>query len=481
MSRINTVINTEYEAVIGIEVHVELKTGRKIFCSCPAVFGAEPNTCVCPTCLGMPGTLPVLDDKAVEYAAKAGIALHCSINRESSFDRKNYFYPDLPKGYQITQYFHPICSGGYVPIQTAKGQKNIRLNRIHLEEDAGKLIHRDDVTLIDYNRCGVPLIEIVSEPDISSSEEAKAYLNSLRQILLYAGVSDCKMNEGSLRCDLNISLRERGSSEYGTKCEIKNLNSVNFAGRAIEYEIRRQAEILNKGECVSAETRRYNEDKGITEKLRSKEDSTGYRYIVEPNLPPLVTDNEYLTFVKNTMPPLPDEIMSKLTDAYGLRADIAEIIMQTPTIVHRFINCAEKTEYKVLCANLFVSEVIPRTQEGAEEYIKPDKFAEICDLVGEGTIVGGSAKKLIQLSVNEKSLSPSELAERENMIKVTSPELLKPYVLEAMKLNSKAVGDIIGGKVSAKKQLIGAVMRGTGGRADPGITERLIDEELARM
>lgn len=467
--------NIRYEAVIGLEVHVELKTGRKIFCTCPASFGAEPNTQVCPTCLGMPGTLPVLDETAVEYAVRAGLALNCRINRTSWFDRKNYFYPDLPKGYQITQNDCPICLGGAVPIETDAGKKQIRLTRIHMEEDAGKLIHRGGISEIDCNRCGVPLIEIVSEPDMRTPDEAKAYLNSLRRILLYLGVSDCRMNEGSLRCDVNVSVRPQGSEGFGVKCEIKNLNSVNYVGRALEYEIARQVKILEEGGVVESETRRYNEDRGVTERMRKKETVVDYRYFAEPNLPPLCISEEYIESVKRAMPKMPDERTDELCEAYGLRRDIAELLVQTPRLAQYFEDCAAHTAYKTICANLFVGEILPAVgEECSEIYLDPASVGAISTLLGDGTIVSGNAKRLIHLS-KECGGDPKAIAEKERMIKITDETVLLPVVREALAANPKVLADVRRGKVSAKKQLMGHVMRATSGGADPILTERLID------
>ena len=464
-----------YEAVIGLEVHVELRTGRKIFCTCPASFGAEPNTQVCPTCLGMPGALPVLDETAVEYAVRAGLALNCAIQRTSWFDRKNYFYPDLPKGYQITQNDCPICLGGFVPIETEAGKKQIRLTRIHMEEDAGKLIHRGDVTEIDCNRCGVPLIEIVSEPDMRTPEEAKAYLNSLRRILLYIGVSDCRMNEGSLRCDVNVSVRPQGSTEFGVKCEIKNLNSVNYVGRALEYEIARQAKILSEGGVIESETRRYNEDRGITEKMRKKETTVDYRYFAEPNLPPLCLSEEYIAGIRGQMPKMPEERVEELCGTYGLRRDTAEQLVQTPRLAQYFEDCAAHTDYKVICANLFVGEILPVVgEECAEIYLDPAAVGAVSTLLGDGKIVSGNAKRLLHLT-KERGGDPKTIAEKERMIKITDESVLLPVVREALAVNGKVLADIRRGKLSAKKQLMGHVMRATSGGADPILTEQLID------
>ncbi|MEE1066805.1 MAG: Asp-tRNA(Asn)/Glu-tRNA(Gln) amidotransferase subunit GatB, partial [Acutalibacteraceae bacterium] len=297
----------EYEMVIGLEVHVELKTKTKIFCNCETSFGAEPNSHTCPVCMGLPGTLPVLNDKVVEYAVKAGLATNCKIANFSKQDRKNYFYPDLPKAYQISQFDLPLCEHGYLDIETESGSKRIGITRIHIEEDAGKLVH-DDIhgTMIDCNRCGVPLIEIVSEPDIRSAEEAKAYLQKLRAIILYTGISDCKMNEGSFRCDVNLSVREKGSKKFGTRTEMKNINSFQFVVKAIEYEYKRQIEAIENGEKIVQETRKFDADTGKTYSMRGKENANDYRYFPDPDLPPIELSDEKIEKIKTTIPELPD-------------------------------------------------------------------------------------------------------------------------------------------------------------------------------
>lgn len=463
----------KYTAVIGLEVHVELKTETKIFCSCKTTFGAEPNTNVCPVCLGMPGALPVLGKKQVELAVRAGLALGCKINRRSWFDRKNYFYPDLPKGYQITQFEKPICEGGAVPITVNGESKTIRLNRIHMEEDAGKLLHRDNETLIDYNRAGVPLIEIVGEPDIRTSDEAKAYLTSLRRILSYIGVSDCKMNEGSLRCDVNVSVMPEGSRLYGIKCEIKNVNSINYVGRAIDDEIARQVSLLEKGVDIVPETRRFNEETGRCEKMRDKEKAVDYRYFTEPNIPPIILTDDYINNVRKNMPLLPDEAMDELVRDYGMKPDDAYLVTSSRANTEYFKRAASLTEYKKEAANLFVSEILPNNEDGVEEYIPCAAFAKIAGLYASGKVVSGNAKRLVHL-VKERGESPLAIAENENMLKITDEKVLTELVSAAISENGKAVADYKNGKKNALKTILGAVMKKSHGAADPIIAEKLI-------
>lgn len=466
--------NKKYISVIGLEVHAELKTETKIFCSCSTEFGAEPNTNVCPVCLGMPGALPVLGKKQVELAVRAGLAFGCRINRRSWFDRKNYFYPDLPKGFQITQFEMPICSGGEVPISVCGEKKSIRINRIHMEEDAGKLLHRDNETLIDYNRAGVPLIEIVSEPDIRTSDEAKAYLTSLRRILTYIGVSDCKMNEGSMRCDVNVSVMPEGSEVFGEKCEIKNVNSINYVGKAIEDEIARQVSLLESGEKIVAETRRFNEDSGRCESMRKKEKAVDYRYFTEPNIPPIVLTDAYINNVRNSMPRLPDEVADELVRNFGMKPDDAYLVTSDAFTADYFSRCAGLTEFKETAANLFVSEVLPQLEaDSPSEYIPPLAFAEICALYGNGRIVSGNAKRLVHMSKNDPR-SPLAIAENENMLKISDEKLLSELVSTAISENQKAVLDYKNGKTSAVKTIIGAVMRKSKGSADPIAAEKMI-------
>ncbi len=468
-----------YEAVIGLEVHAELKTETKIFCSCSCAFGAPPNTNVCPICGGMPGALPVLNRRAVHYAVRAALALGCRIHLLSRFDRKNYYYPDLPKGFQITQYFHPIAEDGRVRMETSAGERFVGLERIHLEEDAGKLIHRDDGTLIDCNRCGVPLIEIVTKPDLRTPEEAKAYLNALRRILRGMGVSDCRMNEGSLRCDVNVSLRLRGEEGYGVKCEVKNLNSVHAVGRALEAEIARQSAILDEGGTVEPETRRFNENTGKTERMRRKETVIDYRYFPEPNIPPILLTEDYVAEVKRQMPKMPDVAAEELEREFGVRHTDAVLLTADPAITAYYRACVAKTLYKSQCTSLFIGEILGQMDEDSvREILPPEHLAEIADLFGEGKIVSGVAKRLIHASA-ETGENPLTIAKREGLMKITDPHILRSLAQRAVEASPKAVADYRRGKTAAAKQMLGWVMRETAGGADPVATEAILLEILA--
>ena len=388
----------DYEMVIGLEVHVELKTETKIFCSCPTTFGAAPNTQTCPVCLGLPGTLPVLNGKVVDYAVKAGLATNCTIARYSKQDRKNYFYPDLPKAYQISQYDLPLCEHGWLDIETAEGAKRIGITRIHIEEDAGKLVHDDEKgTMIDCNRCGVPLIEIVSEPDIRSAEEAKAYLQKLRAIILYTGVSDCKMNEGSLRCDVNLSVRKKGTEAFGTRTEMKNLNSFQFIVKAIEYEYKRQVEAIEAGEKIIQETRRFDANSGKTYSMRTKENANDYRYFPDPDLPPIKLTDEKIAALQAQIPRLPDARKKEYMEKYGLSAYDGEVLTTDMALADYFEQAAAETKYPKLVANMLLSEVM-RLADGEDSICKilPNRMAALASLSGDGVINSATVKKLIK-------------------------------------------------------------------------------------
>ncbi len=466
-----------YEAVIGIEVHVELATKTKIFCGCRAQFGAPPNTNVCPICMGYPGALPSLNERALDMAIKAGLALDCSVADVTRFDRKNYFYPDLPKAYQISQNEFPICYGGGLDVNVSGEKKRIRIKRIHLEEDAGKLLHRDGVgTLIDYNRCGVPLIEIVSEPDMRTSAEAKAYLAELRTTLLYTGISDCRMDEGSLRCDVNVSVRKRGSAELGVRTEIKNVNSFAFAARAIDYEIARQAKLIESGEKPSAETRRFDESSGRTVLMRKKESAADYRYFPEPDIPPLYIDKERIDRIKTEIVPLPAERRRLYTERYGLSADDARILTSSPAIAEYFERAASKSRYPSAIANILLCDVLARTSaEDFEPFIGAESLCETAELYGSGVISSSSVKKLLKM-LDGSNLTPRQIVERESLAQINDEAVLESVLREVLAQDGKLVNDYKSGKAVARKAIIGRAMAKSSGRANPVLLQELFDK-----
>lgn len=469
----------DYEMVIGLEVHVELKTKTKIFCSCPTDFGAAPNTQTCPVCLGLPGTLPVLNGKVVDYAVKAGLATNCTIARFSKQDRKNYFYPDLPKAYQISQYDLPLCEHGWLDIETADGTKRIGITRIHIEEDAGKLMHDDEKgTMIDCNRCGVPLIEIVSEPDIRSAEEAKAYLQKLRAIILYTGVSDCKMNEGSLRCDVNLSVRKKGTETFGTRTEMKNLNSFQFIVKAIEYEYKRQVEAIEAGEKIVQETRRFDANTGKTYSMRTKENANDYRYFPDPDLPPIKLTEEKIASLQAEIPRLPDARKREYMERYGLSAYDGEVLTTNMAMADYFEAAAAQTRYPKLVANMLLSEVM-RLAGGEEDVcrIQPSRMAALADLSGDGIINSATVKKLIK-ELWEADFDVADKVEREGLAQVSDEMILLEWVQEAIRQNPKSVADYKKGKKAAAKAIVGKVMAVSGGRANPTVVDRLVELEL---
>ncbi len=469
-----------YEMVIGLEVHVELKTKTKIFCNCKTDFGAEPNTHVCPVCMGMPGTLPVLNKKVVDYAIKAGLATNCSIARFSKQDRKNYFYPDLPKAYQISQYDLPLCEHGYVDIETAVGSKRIGITRIHIEEDAGKLVHDAKLgTLIDCNRCGVPLIEIVSEPDIRSAEEADAYLRKLRAAILYTGVSDCKMNEGSLRCDVNLSVRKPGEP-FGTRTEMKNINSFQFIAKAIDFEYRRQVDALESGESVVQETRRFDADSGKTYSMRKKEDANDYRYFPDPDLPPIVITEEKLAALKAEIPMLPDERKKLYTETYGLTAYDSEVITNELAVADYFEKTACATRYPKLAANMLITDILRSyDSENGDLPVKSERLAALADLLGDGKINSSTGKKIVG-ELLASDFDPAVYVAEHGLEQINDRALLEQAVREVLMSDAKSVASYKAGKTAALKALVGKVMAKTGGKANPvmvnELTQALITE-----
>ncbi len=470
-----------YEMVIGLEVHVELKTKTKIFCSCPTTFGAEPNTQCCPVCMGYPGTLPVLNKKVVEYAVKAGLATNCKIANYSKEDRKNYFYPDLPKAYQISQYDLPLCEHGWLDVETEEGAKRIGITRIHIEEDAGKLVHDDKHgTMIDCNRCGVPLIEIVSEPDIRSAEEAKAYLQKLRAIILYTGVSDCKMQEGSLRCDVNLSVRRAGEEKFGTRTEMKNLNSFQFIVKAIEYEYKRQVDAIEAGETIVQETRRFDPATGKTYTMRSKENANDYRYFPDPDLPPIELSDAAIKALSDEIPELPDARKKVYMEKYGLTAYDGEVLTSDKAMADYFEAAAATTVHPKLAANLLISEFMRLIE--SESFTCPvsaENLGELATLVGDDVINSSTAKKLIK-EMFETNASPKAMVEERGLAQINDVELLGKLVAEAVAANPKSVADYKKGKLAAAKAIVGNVMGKTAGKGNPVIINRLLEEELKK-
>ena len=474
----------KYQAVIGLEVHVELATKSKIFCSCSTGFGAPPNTNICPICMGLPGTLPTLNKRAVEYAIAAGLATGCSIARVTRFDRKNYFYPDLPKAYQISQLELPLCSGGEIEISCGGNKKKIAITRIHLEEDAGKLIHdKERGTMIDYNRCGVPLVEIVSEPSISSSTEARAYLNELRTVLLYTGISDCRMDKGAMRCDVNISVKRRGDATMGVRTEIKNVNSVAFVAKAIDYEIERQIAIIDSGGEIFPETRRFSESDGKTYLMRKKESAADYRFFPEPDLPSFEISEEMIDGVRDKLPVCPAQRRKTYALEYGLSATDAEIITSRIEIADFFEQVAAMTAYPKVAANILLtelmSELTERINSGCECVltVSAAALAEIAELYATEVINSSTVKRLISL-VKGGDASASELVKKLDLGQINDREFLAKILSEVDAETPKLIEDYKNGKLAAKKAVVGKVMAKTSGRANPVIVNELFEEYI---
>ena len=467
-----------YEMVIGLEVHVELKTRTKIFCSCATTFGAAPNTQCCPVCMGFPGTLPVLNREVVHYAVKAGLATGCTISRYSKQDRKNYFYPDLPKAYQISQYDLPLCLKGHVTVETPEGPKDIGITRIHIEEDAGKLVHDAKLgTLIDCNRCGVPLIEIVSEPDIRTPQQAIAYLQKLKAVIAYTGVSDCKMNEGSLRCDVNLSVHKPGEP-FGTRTEMKNLNSFQSVQRAIEEEYRRQVEAVKQGETIVQETRRFDQTTGKTSSMRRKEDANDYRYFPDPDLAPVVLDETTIAGWQQELPVLPDARKAEYVSRYGLTAYAAEQLVSEKIMADYFEEAAQYTDAARTLANLIITEVFRLSGgDGAGIPIAPAHLAAIAQLQESGMINSGAAKKTLG-ALWEHDEDPEAYVAVHGLKQLNDRETLLAFARQAIAQNPDMVAGYRKGRPQLKKALMGAAMRLAGGNANPVLLQELVDGEL---
>ncbi len=465
----------DYEMVIGLEVHVELKTKTKIFCDCPTTFGAPPNTQCCPVCMGMPGTLPVLNGEVVRYAIKAGLATNCQIEPYSKQDRKNYFYPDLPKAYQISQYDLPLCHHGHLMIETPAGEKRIGITRIHIEEDAGKLIHDDKKgTMIDCNRCGVPLIEIVSEPDIRSAQEAAAYLQKLKAVISYTGISDCKMNEGSLRCDVNLSVRKKGETKLGTRTEMKNLNSFQSVQKAIALEFERQAEAVDRGETIVQETRRFDQASSKTYSMRKKEDANDYRYFPDPDLMPIETPLSEIEALRAEIPLLPDERKAAYVKGYGLSPYAAEQLISQRELADYFEKAASLTRAPVILANLMISEVFALLpSESAAIPVSPKHLAQLASLMAEGKVNSSAGKKVLA-KLWEIDQDPAVIVDALGLSQISDRETLAAIAQEALDQSPKLVEDYKKGKTAVFKALVGQAMALTQGRANPVLLQELL-------
>jgi len=474
----------DYDVVIGLEVHVELATKTKIFCGCSTAFGAEPNTQTCPVCTGMPGSLPVLNKQVVKYATAVGLATNCDITRYSKFDRKNYFYPDNPQNYQISQLYLPICRNGYVEIgDTEETKKKIRIHEIHMEEDAGKLIHDewDETTYVDYNRSGVPLIEIVSEPDMSSADEVIAYLEKLRMTIQYLGASDCKLNEGSMRADVNLSVKKKGSSEFGTRTEMKNLNSFKAITRAIENETNRQIDIIESGEKVVQETRRWDDNSGYSYAMRSKEDAKDYRYFPDPDLMPIVITDDMIEEVKKEQPEFREEKLKRYMDEYGLPFYDADIITSEKEMADFFEKTVETGANPKKISNYLLGE-ITRLMKESDMSVKditfsPENLAKLIKLQEDGVINSSVAKEIFE-KIFKEDIDPEKYVE-ENGLKMDNDENeLKAVIERIVNDNPKSVEDYRNGKKKALGFLVGQTMKETKGKANPGMINKILVEIL---
>ena len=475
----------DYEVVIGLEVHAELSTKTKIFCSCPTAFGAAPNTHTCPICMAMPGTLPVLNEKVVEYAVKAGLATNCEISRNSKNDRKNYFYPDLPKAYQISQFDKPLCEHGYVEIDTKEGKKKIRITRIHIEEDAGKLNHDEfgGGSLVDLNRAGVPLIETVSEPDIRSAEEAESYLRKLKSIFEYIEVSDCKMQEGSLRADVNVSVKKKTDTKLGTRTEMKNMNSFRSIVRAIEYEVDRQIDILEDGGTITQETLRWDDVSGKTFPMRDKEDAQDYRYFPDPDLVAINLSEEYIENLKNTLPELPESRKERYINEYNLSEKDANIITSSKYLSDLFEEASEVCGNRKAVNNWIISDISrilnEKELEADQIPFTAEHLGHLVELIDKGTISSSIGKKVIE-ELFENPKEPEEIIKEKGWIQISDEGAIKEVVLKVLEENPASVADYKAGKDRAIGFLVGQAMKATKGKANPQMLNKMLKEELSK-
>lgn len=473
-----------YETIIGLEIHAELCTKTKAFCSCKNEFGAEVNTNCCPVCMGYPGALPVMNKKVVEYGVKAGLALNCSISLYSKTDRKNYFYPDLPKAYQISQFDIPLCRNGKINVQIDGEDKSIGITRIHIEEDAGKLIHGtegEDYSLVDFNRCGVPLIEIVSEPDMRSPLEARLYLEKLKSILEYLEISDCKMQEGSLRCDANISIRPMGQKEFGVKTEIKNMNSMKALQRALEYEEERHKKVLEEGGKIVQETRRWDEAKGITVSMRTKEQAHDYRYFPEPDLVPIVLEGGWIEEIKKALPELPDDKKKRFMEEYGISDYDASVLTLTKELSGFFEVCAKGHKNAKAIGNWVMGEVLRVMKENNFELkdlkIKPESLRKLVDLVDGGVLSSTGAKQVFE-EMFATGKEPEALVDQLGLRQISDEGAIVELVKKVLGENQKSVEDYKNGKSNALGFLVGQCMKASKGKGNPQLINKILKDLL---
>lgn len=475
----------QYETVIGLEVHVELATKTKIFCGCSTEFGGAPNTHTCPVCTGMPGSLPVLNKKVVEFALKAGLAANCQIHQYCKFDRKNYFYPDNPQNYQISQLYLPICHDGWVEIETSAGKKKIRIHEMHMEEDAGKLIHDEweDCSLVDYNRSGVPLIEIVSEPDMRSSEEVIAYLEKLRCMMQYLGVSDCKLQEGSMRADVNLSVREVGAEEFGTRTEMKNLNSFKAIARAIEGERERQIELIEEGKVVTQETRRWDDNKEYSYAMRSKEDAKDYRYFPDPDLPPIHISDAWIEKIKAEQPELREVKQARYQEEYGLPAYDAGILTESRHLAGLFEETAAIYGNAKKTANWFMGEVLRLTKDKAMDAeqvsFSPKHLADLLVMVEKSEVSPQNAKKVFE-KVFEEDIDPVAYIEEHGLKIVEDTGLLEETINRILDANPGPLSELLGGKDKVMGFFVGQIMKEMKGKANPASVRETLMKEVEK-
>ena len=476
----------KYETVIGLEVHVQIKTKTKIFCSCSTEFGSPPNENTCPICLGMPGVLPVLNKRFLESSMRACLATHCTIEPMNRFARKNYFYPDLPKGYQISQFELPLGTNGYININVDGTKKRIGLTRIHMEEDAGKLIHgensgRPGKSYIDFNRTGVPLCEVVSEPDMRSAEEARAYLNELKSILEYTGVSDCNMEEGSLRCDANVSIRPVGQKEFGTRAELKNLNSFKFIQKAIEYEVDRQTKLLDQGDTVKQETRLYDADRNETFPMRSKEEAHDYRYFPDPDLVPIMIDEAWVEELRKTIPELPEQKRERFVKSYKIPEYDAGVLTSSKPLADYFEQCTALFPQPKTISNWMMGDLLRELKKDGRNIVdcpvSPSALVDLLKLIESGTISGNIAKGIFE-EMYQTQKSAGSIVEEKGLKQITDSSAIEKIVAEVLQANPSQVEEFKGGKEKVLGFLVGKVMKASKGKANPAMVNKLLKKKM---